>query len=344
MFCVDAYARTSDVQVRYVVDSRLSPGAFLTDDTVRVEVDIQAVLDDPSVEAIHLATPPFVREEIVLPVLRAGKSVLCEKPLALSLEAADAMIEAAEQTGTTLRTNYVLRHHPAFDLVERLARSDLLGQVRTISLLNFAQALPPDHWMWDESRSGGILVEHGVHFFDAYGRLVSRPEAIEASVPKPHAIDATVRYSDGAIGRYYHEFAFPSVVERTTGIVMFERGWVEISGWIPHCVRVLGVTDMSGIEEDLAMLDVGGTAGIQREPNGFSVDYGDRQEAYRGGIVAGMRDVVARHRESGHATVVTNGATRESLALALDGRQSARSGKMVRCIHGASERRTTPHA
>ena len=133
--------------------------------------------------------------------------------------------------------DYVLRHHPAFELVARLTASALFGPLRTFSLQNFAQVPPDDHWMWDTEKSGGILVEHGVHFFDAYGQIAGAPEEVWGSAPRKEAVGVTVRYGSGAVGRYYHEFAWPKTVERTHGIMFFEMGDVEIDGWIPERVH-----------------------------------------------------------------------------------------------------------
>ena len=163
--------------------------------------------------------------------------MFCEKPLALSLREADEILDAARLARRSVGVDYVLRHHPAFELVARLSASGLFGPLRTFSLQNFAQALPGDHWMWDTEKSGGILVEHGVHFFDAYGQIAGAPEEVWGSAPRKEAVQVTVRYASGAIGHYFHEFAWPRSVERTHGIMFFEHGYVEIDGWIPERVH-----------------------------------------------------------------------------------------------------------
>src|SRR5947209_1489800 len=172
-YCVETYEQQSDLRVESVVDPRFAGECMGAHSSLQIAADWRTAIDHPEVEVVHLATPPFLRGEIVTAALRAGKSVFCEKPLALSLDEADVMARTAAETRRVIGINYVLRHHPTFHVLYRLAETGLFGAVKTIALQNFAQQLPEDHWMWDENKSGGILVEHGVHFFDAYGQLVA---------------------------------------------------------------------------------------------------------------------------------------------------------------------------
>lgn len=329
-FCLEAYREADDLAVAAVADPNLAGSAPRAQPEIVIAPDWRSLVDDPAIEAIHLVTPPAVRAEIAVPALRAGKSVFCEKPLALSLREADEMLDAARLAGRSVGVDYVLRHHPAFALVACLASAGVLGPLRTFSLQNFAQALPADHWMWDTARSGGILVEHGVHFFDAYGQIAGAPEEVWGAAPRKEAVEVTVRYADGAIGRYYHEFAWPHRVERTHGIMLFELGFVEIDGWIPERVRGTVQAPAAALEEALRPL---GLPVELREDSGavsFDVPFPDRQAAYRAAIVAGMRDLVAKHREPAHRIVVSAHDARASLSLALAARRAVEGGRSER--------------
>jgi predicted dehydrogenase len=325
-FCLEAYRGTEDISVVAVADPNLAGTALPTHPGLLVTADWRTLLDNPAIEAIHLVTPPFLRAEIAVPALKAGKSVFCEKPLALSLAEADEMLETARVAGRSIGVDYVLRHHPAFELVGRLSASGLLGRLRTFSLQNFAQALPADHWMWDTRQSGGILVEHGVHFFDAYGQVAGPPEDVQGSAPRKEAVDVTVRYADGAIGRYYHEFAWPRHVERTHGILLFERGHLEIDGWIPE--RVHGRLEAPAAALEDLVRPLCPSLEVSEEPGvvAFDARFPDRQAAYRSAIADGMRDLVAGHRAPGHRMVVSAHDARASLALALRARRAVETG------------------
>lgn len=325
-FCLEAYRQADDISVAGVADPNLAGRAPLTHPEVVITPDWRDLLDDPTIEVIHLATPPVLRAEIAVPALKAGKSVFCEKPLALSLREADEMLETARVAGRSVGVNYVLRHHPAFEVVSRLSASGVLGPLRTFSLQNFAQALPSDHWMWDMETSGGILVEHGVHFFDAYGQIAGAPEEAWGRAPRTQAVEATVRYSGGAIGRYYHEFAWPQQVERTHGIMFFARGYVEIDGWIPERVRGRVQAPLAALQG--VVRPVCPSLELREDSGAVSFDarFPDRQAAYRSAIADGMRDVIARHRAPGHRMLVSAQDARESLALALAVRRAVEAG------------------
>lgn len=325
-FCLDAYRRAGGISVAAVADPNLAGTAPRTQPGLVITADWHDLLDDPGIEVIHLATPPVIRAEVAVPALQAGKSVFCEKPLALSLGEADEMLDAARLAGRSVGVDYVLRHHPAFALVAQLSASELFGPLRTFSLQNFAQLLPDDHWMWDPEKSGGILVEHGVHFFDAYGQIAGAPEEVWGSAPRKEAVEVTVRYAKGAIGRYYHEFAWPQTVERTQGIMFFERGYVEIDGWIPERVHGKVVASAAEVEAVVRPSYPSVELGEDSGATTFDVRFPDREDAYLSAIVDGMVDLVAKHRHPSHRMVVSAQDARDSLSLALTARSAVVGG------------------
>jgi predicted dehydrogenase len=315
-FCLDAYRRSGDILVVAVADPNPRVLSQIEDKDIRLESDWRVLLKENNIEATHIATPPFARGELVSAVQDAGVSVFCEKPLALSLHEADIMIARARETGTALGINYVMRHHPAYSLLEALASSGAFGEARSISFQNFAQHVPPDHWFWDRAKSGGILVEHGVHFFDAYARLAGQPIDVWGRAPRREAVDVTVKHDTGAVARYYHEFAFPKEVERAVGTVFFEHGYIEIDGWIPTRLHGKLMAQMATVQDVADSLGVAlryGEEGVVE----LEAEFPDRDASYGAAIVSGMRDLILSHRSPAHRQVVSMENARTSLALAL---------------------------
>jgi predicted dehydrogenase len=315
-FCIEAYGKSKDLEVVAVADPAPEARALVKSPFARVESDWRDVVADPRVEVVHLATPPFLRGDIVLGALRAGKSVFCEKPLAVSLTEADVMIRAARESGTALGVNYVMRFQPAYRMLEALATSGIMGRLRTFSFQNFAQSLAPDHWFWDRAKSGGIFVEHGVHFFDAYSRIAGAAISVSGTTPRKEAVQADVTFAPGVFGRFYHEFAFPLQVERTLGTSFFEQGYVEIEGWIPTRLSGAALIPVGSLPDEL----VPGLA-LATERDGdvirFRLDTPLRQESYEASIAAGMREMVRKHRDPQFHLTVPIGDARSSLSLAL---------------------------
>jgi UDP-N-acetylglucosamine 3-dehydrogenase len=86
-------------------------------------------LDDPRIEAVDLCVPNHLHRALAVRALEAGKHVLCEKPIALSLEDADAMLAAADRNGRFLMIGHVLRFWPEYVRASLLKDGVLVGAV-----------------------------------------------------------------------------------------------------------------------------------------------------------------------------------------------------------------------
>src|SRR5262245_429514 len=129
--------------------------------------DVGGLLRRDDVDAVYIATPPFLHHPQALAALEAGKHVLVEKPLAMTVGQADELIAAARRRDRLLVANLMQRYNPLLDAVRRLVESRLPGQALPRAFENYAsdESLAAGHWFWDREKSGGIFVEHGVHFF-----------------------------------------------------------------------------------------------------------------------------------------------------------------------------------
>ena len=153
--------------------------------------------------------------------------MFCEKPLATSLPDANAAIDAAHGRDVKLTVDYVMRWNPLYWLIQRLQglrRADgepVLGELRRFAVENLAgdERLPADHWFWDRATSGGIFIEHGVHFFDAASWLFGYPPITVAAVQAARTsgeIDTVVAstvHPGGATASHAHAFAHPDAAE-----------------------------------------------------------------------------------------------------------------------------------
>ena len=133
-------------------------------------LSVEDLVCDPEVDLVYIATPPSLHHPQAMMALQAGKHVICEKPLAVTLEQADEMIAAARAQNRVLVANLMQRHNPLADMVKGLVDSGVLGDVLHGYFENYAgdERLGPSHWFWDPDVSGGIFIEHAVHFFDLF--------------------------------------------------------------------------------------------------------------------------------------------------------------------------------
>jgi predicted dehydrogenase len=92
----------------------------------------QAMLDDPGIDVVYNSLPNSLHTEWTVKALQAGKHVLCEKPLATTLEDVDTMMEAAQSTGRYLSEAFMYRHHPQTLKVKQMLEEGAVGVVRLI--------------------------------------------------------------------------------------------------------------------------------------------------------------------------------------------------------------------
>src|SRR4029078_8113218 len=127
---------------------------------------------------------------------------------------ADELIAIARRQDRLLVSNLMQRYNPLFAMVGQLIEKRLLGELLHGYFENYAsdEHLPAEHWFWDREKSGGIFVEHGVHFFDLFAGWLGlgRVEAAQVSM-RPGAgieeqVNATVRYGSGALVNFCHGF------------------------------------------------------------------------------------------------------------------------------------------
>jgi D-xylose 1-dehydrogenase (NADP+, D-xylono-1,5-lactone-forming) len=98
----------------------------------RAHGSYQSLLDDPEIDVIYNSLPNHLHKEWTIKALRAGKHVLCEKPIALTLAELDAMAQAAHQTGMVLAEAFMYRHHAQTLKVKELVESGELGKIQLI--------------------------------------------------------------------------------------------------------------------------------------------------------------------------------------------------------------------
>ena len=144
------------------------------------------LIQSSEIEAVSIATPPYLHEEMVVAALDAGKAVLCEKPLALNSIQARKMLEAARRAGSVHMVNFEFREIPAWQFVKRIMEAGELGALRHVNVNWIVQswASPERHWTWraDRGQGGGTLGALGVHAFDYIEWLLGSIRSLTAQL------------------------------------------------------------------------------------------------------------------------------------------------------------------
>ncbi len=133
---------------------------------IHVYASYEELLADKSVELVTVATPNDVHEELAVKALNAGKNVICEKPVTLTLESLNRMIEAAERNGVRFTTHQNRRWDVDYLAMKQVHDSGEIGKVINIeSRVHGSRGIPGD-WRQEKQYGGGMLYDWGIHLID----------------------------------------------------------------------------------------------------------------------------------------------------------------------------------
>lgn len=127
--------------------------------------DFQAVLDDPDVDAVLIATPNDLHADQTIAALRAGKHVFCQKPIALTLADADRVVAEAANSDRVVQFGFMLRFTPPLPELRKRIASGELGDAIAARAAVFGWE-PSSDWFYDPKHGGGVILDTLVHFGD----------------------------------------------------------------------------------------------------------------------------------------------------------------------------------
>ncbi len=186
--------------------------------------DAQALIHDPQVDAVYIATPPGEHERLALAVCRAGKPAYVEKPMARNHAECMRMVEAFKAAGLPLFVAYYRRGLERFKKARELV---IAGELGTITGITYRYAAPshqglsadPSALPWRlqaEHSGGGLFLDLGCHTLDVLDFIFGPLEQVQghaANRVAPHAVEDTValtfRTHSGALGTAHWNFASP---------------------------------------------------------------------------------------------------------------------------------------
>lgn len=132
---------------------------------VSTYLDPAEVIADPTVDAVVVTTPTVFHEGIVVAAAKAGKHVLCEKPMAMSVDECERMIAATQATGIKLQLGFMRRYDPNFAAAKQAIELGDIGDVVCVRSLTHGPSIPK-RWQYDISKSNGPLAEVNSHDID----------------------------------------------------------------------------------------------------------------------------------------------------------------------------------
>jgi predicted dehydrogenase len=158
--------------------------------------DVHQALDKVETDAVCITTPTFTHADIAIAAAKAGKHILCEKPMALNLDEADRMIQAAKEAGIKLQIGFMRRFDPLFVTAKERIEGGEIGRPMVIRSLTRGPGLPP-RWACDPRTSNGLLAEVNSHDFDTIRWLAdSEFERIWAEADTLKCLDLKEEFPD----------------------------------------------------------------------------------------------------------------------------------------------------
>jgi len=349
MFAAQQFAQVPGAALRCIAgthrEASLACAArFGLADVERAEV----LLAMPDVQLVYIATPPFLHHEQARDALRAGKHVIVEKPLAVTMPQADELVSIAREQRLLVVTNLMQRYNPLFGQIKQLVDSKLLGEVLHGTFENYAsdEGLGPNHWFWDPTKSGGIFIEHGVHFFDVFagwlggGSVESAGRVLRPGSGIEEQVYCTARYGDVPV-TFYHGFTQAGRMDRQELRLLFERGDVTLREWIPTQAVVRTALDEAatralasifpGARIDVENLYAPAERALRARHKTYEAYQritltsapATKMTVYGDLLRAMLSDQLAYIAEPSHARVITEDNGRESLRMSVQATQLA---------------------
>jgi predicted dehydrogenase len=150
----------------------------------RAMADLASLLDDPAIELIDLCTPPATHADLIERVLRAGKPVICEKPLVGSLAEIDRLEALERETGRQVMPVFQYRYGTGVQKLKRLIEAGVPGR-HYLTTIEIAWRRGADYYAvpwrgkW-ASELGGVTVTHAIHFYDLLIYLLGPVRSVHA--------------------------------------------------------------------------------------------------------------------------------------------------------------------
>jgi UDP-N-acetyl-2-amino-2-deoxyglucuronate dehydrogenase len=155
---------------------------------VRKYVSYHDLLRDPHIDAVTISVPSGLHGQVALEALRHGKHVIVEKPLALSIEEAQAMLDLAEQTGKKLAVCHQKRFYPHLQQVQRMVREGGLGTLVYGGMAMFYNRNDSYYtsasWKGTWSLDGGMLMNQGIHNVDVLLWMLGEPRWLNGGLSR----------------------------------------------------------------------------------------------------------------------------------------------------------------
>jgi predicted dehydrogenase len=291
----------------------------------RTYSSLEAMFSSADIDMVDICTPTFLHEEQAFASAKAKKPILCEKPMSLSVESCNQMIQAINKAGVPMMVAQVIRFWPEYQVIKNIVSSGRYGRVEWLSAHRLS---PTPSWAWqgwllDPARSGGAVLDLHIHDLDFIAWLVGSPKKVQScGIPGPQGgIDSILTLG------WEHE----------TGARSFAEGSLSLAPGFPFNMSLLVACEKatikfdSGASPSLVLYPLDGPPyapelptpkiGVSAETQGNIASLGgyfNEIQYFTSCLVSGKKP-----------DVVTPEEAREAVRICLAARESAITGKTI---------------
>ncbi|CAH0121272.1 Inositol 2-dehydrogenase/D-chiro-inositol 3-dehydrogenase [Paenibacillus sp. CECT 9249] len=177
----DVYERMANVEIAAFAEGNEAAGQETAKRyRCRYYSTAEEMLRAEEIQWVDICVPTFLHEKFAVMAARAGKHIMCEKPLTLTLEAAGRIYEEADKAGVKLLVGQVLRFWPEYQAMKRICDEGRIGNVEVVRAERLAQTPNWSGWFQDVSKSGGALFDLHLHDIDFMRHLLGPVESVYA--------------------------------------------------------------------------------------------------------------------------------------------------------------------
>lgn len=176
---LEAYRHLDNCRVKAVC-TRNNPDGL----EVPTVTDYEDLLHDPDIDVIDICLPTYLHEEYIIKAAEAGKHIICEKPLTLTIESANRIIQAVQKNGVRLFVGHVIRFWPEYQVIKSYSESDKLKNIHIVHAARLGQVPKWSDWFQHPEKSGGALFDLHIHDIDFVHYLLGEVDSVYAAGAK----------------------------------------------------------------------------------------------------------------------------------------------------------------
>ncbi len=303
--------------------------------------DYREVLAQPDTyDAVVISVPNYMHHEVAVAFIELKKHVFLEKPVAPTLAECDDIIARAREAGVILQIGLVYRYSSIYRRMHEELQANRLGDVTMMWCKEFRDPFPPVDWFYDETKSGGALIEKDCHHFDIFNWMIgSKPYRVFASggqhvIKNGEPIDITNSYT------HYETkpISTSSIVDHAWVIVEYENGSKANLGLCMYLkprnmmdegleIGLIGSNGSQMIAKKDTTIDLFSSLDLNRE----HIEFNHESDSVNGGHTGSQRQRLAflNSIKTNEQPLASGEVGREALMIALAAEKSIKEERYV---------------